>query len=243
MGWAARRASASRRHSALATAAIIREDNFVRVKVPEISAGYLPFGWWMKSGEFHLIDSDEAGGENITIEGPGLLHKLATGSLYHSSTVDDQPARGSADREGLWWWIDEPYGAIADPRLSRKGATRPTLTLPRSAVRWSSSTSPSDAGTTRTAVAWPNIDAEFQVDIGTDLMTVHGPAARVGQPVHHRRRLRRGRPHVHCYQTYGDDLTGAVRRGHGALREGRQHRHRAGAHRRGGAADQQAPAA
>lgn len=196
------------RHSPLATSTIIREDNFVRVKTPEVSSGYLPFGWWMKSGQFHLIDSDEAGGENITIEGPGLLHKLATGSLYHSSTVSDQPARGSADRDGLWWWINEPYGAM--------------LTRAFEEGRHSPFPDPAEAGSpleffditfSRTvdsaAVAWPNIDGEFQVDIGTDLMTlcdrlresgnlyVIGDASDVDSI------------QVHCFQTYGDDLTGS----------------------------------
>ena len=203
------------RHSELATSSIIREDNFVRVKVPEIGSGYLKFGWWMRSGEFHLIDSDEEGGENISIEGPGLLNKLATGSLYHSSTVDDQPARGSADKEGLWWWTDEPYGAILT-RLIEEGrhSPYPDPAEVGSPLEFFSITF--DRVNDSDGNPWPNIDSDFQLDIGTDLQTgmdrlresgnlyVIGDASDVDDLV------------INCYQTYGENLTGAF--GSGTVR-------------------------
>ena len=197
------------RHSALATTTLLAEDNIVRVKMPLISSDYLRWGWVMKSFEHVLIDADnEQAGELVNVTGPGLLQMLAWGNLYHSSTVSDQPNRGSANVEGKWWWEDQPWGAILT-RIAEEGrhAPYPDAAEAGSPLEFLSitynRTHDSDG------VAWPTITAEFERDIGTDLMSVADALRESGNLYLVMDASDVDAITLHTYQTYGRDLTGA----------------------------------
>jgi hypothetical protein len=196
-----------RNHSAV-TSGLIADNNYVTVTYPFISANPV-FGFWLKDVEAAILSAQEQGGEYVQFGGPGVLGVLEHMRLWHSSAVDDQPTRGSADVPGKWWWTDEPYGAILtrvieEGQETDYGAPLADVTIDFDRVNDSAS------------AAWPNIDAEFEVEIGTDGLSVMEQLREAGDlyVIGHPDLL------IQAFNSYGTDRTGAFGSGNVRFEKG-----------------------
>lgn len=124
----------------------------------EHHAGLLGFS--LEEGDFDVLSSKEQAGRILTFKGPGGIYYLERGMLLDDRYEPTQPARGSYDVDGFWTWRDEPYGAILT-RFVDEGQNEPGTPLADLTIHFTR-TVDSDGN------AWPNIDNEYQVPIGTD---------------------------------------------------------------------------
>ena len=79
------------------TEAILAKGNLVKVRIPEISTGYT-FAFFLETGDFTLISSDEAGGEMLHFGGRGNLCYLERAVAWNESFL---PA-GHDPIAGIW---------------------------------------------------------------------------------------------------------------------------------------------
>lgn len=184
------------RHSASASATLIRENNLVKVRIPSVSNDPI-FAFWLKEGQFTLIDSNEQGGEDLTFGGPGVIYILALSRLPTTPYAPGQPARGSLDELGHWTWINEPYGAILT-RVIEEGQNQPGTPLADVTIDF-------DRVDDSDSVAWPTITEKFQTPIGSGLMDVVQRLAAAGDLY----LIPEPDLTIHAYQTYGRTLTGS----------------------------------
>lgn len=184
------------RHHASATAALLTENNLVKVRIPEVSATPI-FAFWLKEGHFDLIHADEQGGEMLKFGGPGMLYILSHARLLHDVYAPTQTARGSSNVEGKWWWTGQPYGAIAT-RIIEEGQNQTGVPLADVTIDY-------DRDDDSDGTAWPIMSSEFEVEIGTDVLTVMDKLRASGSFVVI------GNPDlsIQTHQSYGRNLTGA----------------------------------
>ena len=181
---------------------LIVPNRLVKVTIPSVDDNPI-FAFWLTDGSFELLKEGGTGDEVLTFGGPGIMFILARARLYHSSLVYDQPARGSLNEDGMWTWLDEPWGAILT-RIIEEGRENP---FPDAAANGSalehvtidfSRTVDSDS------VAWPNIDEEYKEPIGTDMLSVAEKLRQAGDL------YLEMEPNMqfHARQTYGRNLAG-----------------------------------
>lgn len=85
------------RSSPQCTEAILARGNVVKVRIPEIHTGYL-FAFFIETGDFTLISSDEAGGEMLTFGGRGILAYFEYAQAWAHSYIDG----GQDPIDGVW---------------------------------------------------------------------------------------------------------------------------------------------
>lgn len=198
------------RHHTDATSTLIREDNLVKVRVPSVSTDPI-FAFWLKEGDFTLIDTNEQGGEDLTFGGPSLIHILSQARLYHSSMVEDQPNRGSINVPGMWTWVNEPYGAILT-RLIEEGRESPFPDAAANGSALEHVTITFDRVNDSDGNPWPDITETFQTPIGSDMLSVAERLSAAGDLY----LVMDPDLTLHAYQTYGRDLSGSF--GSGTVR-------------------------
>ena len=178
----------------------------VKVHFPWMPAPYdedPAFAFWLWEGDYKLLDQD--GDDLLTFSGPGVRGIWSDYVLYHSSTTDDQPARGSADMPGKWWWINEPYGAIAT-RIFEEGRHAPYPGAADANSTFQFVSIDFDRVTDSDAQTWSTIAEEYEWPIRTDAGTVLADLEEAGDFT------LVGRPDLtfSAYETYGDDSTGSA---------------------------------
>lgn len=103
------------RHSPEATAAILAKGNLVRVCIPEISTDYIG-GFFLETGDFDVLSSDEEGGEELHFGGAGLLsylNRARMDAVAYSTGLDVQETWHEIWRTSA---VPDPSGtAIIDP--------------------------------------------------------------------------------------------------------------------------------
>jgi len=159
----------NRHHSA---AALIAPDRIYKVRVPVIDSGYL-HAFIQKDARYTLAHPKEEGAETLDLFGPGLKALFAQARLLWQIYAPGQTARGSEDHaHDLWWWIDEPYGAIAT-RIIEEGINQPGTPLADMNPTFSR-THDSDG------TPWANIADEWQETVGTDVLSILGRLEEAG---------------------------------------------------------------
>jgi hypothetical protein len=178
----------------------------VKVHFPWMPAPYdtePAFAFFLWEGDFKLLDQD--GDDLLTFSGPGVRGIWSEYVLYHSSTVSDQPARGSADHPGKWWWINQPYGAIAT-RIFEEGRHNPYPGAAASNSTFQHVSIDFDRVTDSDGATWSVVAEEYEFPIRTDAGTVLADLEEAGDFT------LVGRPNLSfsAYEAYGDDLTGSA---------------------------------
>jgi hypothetical protein len=79
------------------TETILAQGNLVKIRVPEIDDDYI-FAFFLETGDFTLISSDEEGGEMLTFGGRGILSYLEYARAASESFIDG----GMSPIAGLW---------------------------------------------------------------------------------------------------------------------------------------------
>lgn len=175
-------------------AALMVPGRYVKVRIPSIQTAPI-FGFTLSDGDEGILEAD--GPEEIGLGGPGPLFILRKGRLLEDPYATGQTARGSSDHDGVWWWIDEPYGAMLT-RAIEEGQEEPGNPLGDVTIDF-------DRDADSDSVAWPNVDLEWETPIGSDVLSVHEALRKAGDLTVV------GRPDllIQAFQTYGRDLTGA----------------------------------
>lgn len=156
------------RHDAQATATNLAKGNVVRITHPEIHSTAC-FEWIMEDGDFDLVSSDEEGGEDLTFSGRGTLALLENAILGHQNLTD--PPR-NYNSEGVWRWTSEEWAGIFRRTIQEAQAhTPPALTM---ITRDWSDTVDSKGN------AFFDMDGDWEIPIGADLLTIGLDLARAG---------------------------------------------------------------
>lgn len=183
------------------TEAILAQGNLVKVRIPEIHTGYL-FGFFLETGDFTLISSDEAGGEMLHFGGPGNLSYLGYACAWSASYI----AGGQGPIDGIWRAYAAGTGNKPGQILRRmleefQDPDRPQHPLPHLTIDFDYSVD-SDAET------WVATDAtaEFSYQAGDDglailerLLETRRITVQMGADFD-----------LHAYNSYGRDLTGGA---------------------------------
>jgi len=162
------------RHLAAAELLMLAKGNLVTVTIPVISAN--PFwGFVIDTDLAVLISHDEQGGEDLTVQGPGLM------ALLHSARLDEEtyapvpPAsaeRGSSDTPGEWLWRNQPQGAIYT-RAIEEGINQPGTPLGLVSIDFDR-TDDSDS------VPWEVIVHDYIIPTGTSVLELGDRLAQTG---------------------------------------------------------------
>jgi hypothetical protein len=96
------------------TEAILAQGNLVRVRIPEIHDDYI-FAFFIETGDFTLISSQEAGGEMLTFGGRGILSYLEYARAWNESYIDG----GQDPIAGVWRAYAAGTGAAPGQILRR----------------------------------------------------------------------------------------------------------------------------
>lgn len=194
--------AAIRRDSAKAS--LVAADRYLKLRIPMVQAAPLA-GFWAKDLLYHLSSRNERGGELLKFGGPGPLWILRLARLLHTWHAPGQTARGSANKaRNLWWWLNEPYGAIALRGIEegQNQLAAGAILAPLAGVTTDFTRTVDSA-----AVAWTNIAGEFETRVGTDVLALEAELQQAGNF------YLEAEPNllVHAWQTYpGRDLTGSV---------------------------------
>lgn len=177
-----------------AKAALLVPGRYVKVNVPSVDASPI-FGFWLEDGAEDVLTADDP--ETLTIGGPGPLWVLRRGRLLEEIFAPGQTARGGAFQDDVWWWQQQPRGAIL-VRGIEEGQHQPGQPLQHVSIDF-------DRAEDSDGVSWPEINGEWQTGIGTDILELAQALKEDGGFIV------QGRPNllVQAHQTYGRDLTGA----------------------------------
>lgn len=93
-------------------AALIEKRGFVMYVRTDTDPEQPIGGFFLESGRFDALSSEEDGGRILTFSGPGGLFILDRYVLTHEVHAAGQPARGSYNVPDQWTWDTEPLGAI-----------------------------------------------------------------------------------------------------------------------------------
>lgn len=181
------------RHDPQATAANLAKGNIVRVTYSEIDPDPTA-EWIIETGDFELVSSDEEGGEDLTFSGRGSLALAAYTILGHQNLTN--PKR-NYPKEGVWRWTSEEWAGIVRRTIDESQAhTPPALTM--ITRDWSD---------TIDSLGQPffDMDGDWEIRIGTDLLTAWMDLARAGMG-----QLEMRPPFLlRAYNSMGRDLSGA----------------------------------
>lgn len=118
------------RSSAQATAAIIAQGNLVKVRLTEVSATAIG-AFWMETGRFDLIGSNESGSEMLTFGGAGARAYLSRAIMWNQTFLAGE--MGPTDGEWpLYLGLNGPKAGAILRRLIAESisVTRPQQPLP-----------------------------------------------------------------------------------------------------------------
>lgn len=179
----------------------------VKVHFPWMPAPYdtdPAFAFWLWEGDFKLLNQD--GDDLLSFSGPGVRGIWSEYVLYHSSTVSDQPWRGSQhDTPGIWWWENQPYGAIAT-RIFEEGRHNPYPGAAAADSTFEHVTIDFDRVTDSDGQTWSTIAEEYEFRIRTDAGTILADLEEAGDFT------LVGTPNLlfSAYESYGTDRTGTA---------------------------------
>lgn len=190
------------RSSPECTEAILAQGNLVKVRIPEIHTGYL-FAFFLETGDFTLISSDEAGGEMLTFGGRGILSYTEYACAWSASYV----AGGQGPIDNVWRAYAAGTGNRPGQILRRmleemQNTGRPQLPLPLLTIDF-------DYAVDSNAVAWSPTDAtaEFSYQAGdnglailTRLLETRRMTVQMGPDFD-----------LHAYNSFGRELIATVR--------------------------------
>lgn len=149
------------RYDPQATSENLKKGNIVKVTFEEIDPDPI-FEFILEEGDFTLVDSDEEGGEELAFGGRGTLAILAYSVLGHQWLDLTHPDLNEPD-EGVWRWNSEEAAGIIRRLIDESQEhTPPALTM---LTRDWSDTTDSEGQ------PFFDLDGEWEVKIGTDLLT------------------------------------------------------------------------
>lgn len=147
--------------------AILAQGNLVKVRIPEIDPDYI-FAFFLETGDFSLISSQEAGGEMLTFGGRGILSYLEYARAWNESYI----AGGQDPIAGVWRAYAAGTGAAPGQILRRlleefQDPDRPQQPLPYLTIDF-------DYDDDSTADPWDETDAtdEFSYQVGEDGLAI-----------------------------------------------------------------------
>jgi len=155
------------RASPQCTEAILAQGNLVRVRIPEIDTDYI-FAFFIETGDFDLISSDEAGGETLHFGGRGILSYLEYARAWSESYI----VGGQDPIAGVWRAYAAGTGSAPGQILRREieefqDPDRPQQPLPHMTVDF-------DYDNDSTTDPWDTTDAtdEFSYQVGEDGLAI-----------------------------------------------------------------------
>lgn len=183
------------------TEAILAQGNLVRVRIPEVHTDYI-FAFFLETGDFTLISSDEEGGEMLHFAGRGILSYLEYACAWSESYI----AGGQDPIAGVWRAYAAGTGNKPGQILRRlieefQDPDRPQQPLPHLTIDF-------DYTNDSTTDPWDSTDAtdEFSYQVGEDGLAI---AQRLIDTETIRVQMD---PdfllHAYNVDTYGRDLTG-----------------------------------
>lgn len=188
------------RGSAQATAAILAQGNLVKVRLPEVGTDYV-FAFFLETGDFTLLSSDEQGGEMLHFGGRGNLAYMGYGVAWAGSFIpggDPAPSDGLV-RAYLAGTGKKPGQILARLREEFQDPDRPQQPIPHVVADF-------DYALDSDGNAWASSDAtdEFTYRVGEDgvsiiLSLIETEAIKVQMDPDFG---------LHAYNDYGRDLTG-----------------------------------
>lgn len=111
------------RGHAQATEANLARGNLVWVRIPEIDPDPI-FEFFIETGDFDLISTDEEGGEELSFAGPGSLSYLRRAKVHFEP--QQSPASVVKLSRGTWEWVNQEAGDIIE-RLVSEAVDRDVL--------------------------------------------------------------------------------------------------------------------
>lgn len=142
----------------LITPAMAAPGNVVKVTFPYIDADPV-WAFLLDEAIYRLLSEQDS--DTITIGGPGLLGLLKGARLLDVPYAPGQPWRGSVTMEGIWHWVNQPYGAIAT-RLIEEGQNQTGLPLEHVTVDF-------DRDVDSNGLPWDTIDETYELGIGASI--------------------------------------------------------------------------
>ena len=155
------------RSSPECTEAILAQGNLVKVRIPEIHTDYI-FAFFLETGDFTLISSQEQGGEMLTFGGRGILSYLEYARAWSESYI----VGGQDPIAGLWRAYAAGTGSAPGQILRRlleefQDPDRPQEPLPHLTIDF-------DYTNDSTVNPWDETDAtdEFTYQVGEDGLAI-----------------------------------------------------------------------
>jgi hypothetical protein len=183
------------RHDPQATAENLAKGNIVRVTYPDIDPDPIA-EWIIETGDFELVSSDEQGGEDLTFSGRGSL-ALAEYAILGHQWLDLTHPKLNFPKEGVWRWTSEEWAGIVRRTIDEaQEHTPPALTM---ITRDWSDTTDSEGN------PFFDMDGDWEIRIGTDLLTAWMDLARAGMG---QLEMRPGFL-LRAYDDMGDDRSGS----------------------------------
>lgn len=199
------------RHVAEATLAMLKKGNLVTYRLPEVDDDDdpMPFGFVLRDDAADLISRQEQSGEDLTLQGPGMMAVIANATLDEETWAPAPPAsteRGSSQMPGQWFWRFQPYGAIYT-RAIEEGINEPGEPLKLLDLTF-------DRDEDSNGDPWEEIQLDYMVDTGTNVLELGDRLAMTGGFI----------PQIvprvsddvlqldhHAWQVLGEDLSATVR--------------------------------
>lgn len=180
------------------TEAILAQGNLVKVRIPEIDTDYC-FAFFLETGDFTLISSDEAGGEMLHFGGRGALSYPEYGCAWSTSYITG----GMDPIDGVWRAYAAGTGSAPGQILRRmieefQHVDRPQFPIPLLTPDF-------DYSLDSNGDAWTDPDAtdEFSYQVGEDGLAIVLRLIPTGVTVQMDADFT-----LHAYNTLGRDLTG-----------------------------------
>jgi hypothetical protein len=194
------------RYDSQATAANFARGNLVRMTFLAIDDEPI-VEFFLETGDFDLIESDEEGAETLHFGGSGSLVYLRNALLSHENL---QYPYGAIVSEGVWRWSGPPlrFGSIARRMIDEAQLHTPNA-LPYLTYTF-------DDADDSDGVPWGGGDGDWDAPIGSDLLTEITRLIDAGQ-MH--ARMDPGIV-LSLFQTLGRDLTGAFGTGNVRFEKG-----------------------
>lgn len=182
------------------TEAVMAQGNVVKVRIPEIHSDYI-FTFFLETGDFTLISSDEVGGEMLHFGGRGALCYLEHGVAWAYSYI----AGGQSPRDGVWRAYLAGTGHKPGQILMRmieemQDPDRPQHPIPQLTPDF-------DYTLDSNGEAWidPNATDEFSYQVGEDGLAIVTRLIPTGVTLQMDPDFA-----LHAYNSLGRDLTGAA---------------------------------
>lgn len=145
---------------------VLAKGNLVKVRVPEIHSDYL-FAFFLETGDFTLVSSDEAGGEMLRFGGRGNLCYLECARNWNVSFTG-----GSNPRDGVWRAYAFGGGNAPGQILTRMLAEMQDPDHPYPALPLLTTDFNTTVNSAGTAWSTTNATEEFSYKVGDDGLAV-----------------------------------------------------------------------